>query len=139
MVRRAIVNNGAGAGIVLSGPVQNAAGSVPLRGEDNFTVFGQGTEYSGADSAIVDAQIVGDASTAVSLIAESNLVGGTNAGAASNVGSGTTFLFEFVVDDSGEGAGSFAICFTADWAAVADITGTSEGSATGVDLRERER
>jgi len=123
---------GPGAGIVLSGPAANGPGSIPLRGDNDFSVFGGGTEFSSADSAVIDAQLVGDTTTATSLIAESNLVNGTNAAATSNVASGSSLNFEFLIDESGDGAGEFAISFTAEWAAIADITGTSEGSATGV-------
>src|SRR6056297_2832093 len=120
------------AGIVLSGPAVNGPGSVPVRADNDFSVFGQGSEFSSADAAVIDAQLVGDAATSTSLIAESNLVTGTNAAASSNVASGTSLNFEFIIDDAGDGTGEFAIAFTADWASVADITGDSEGSATGV-------
>ncbi|MAT91599.1 MAG: hypothetical protein CME59_03270 [Halioglobus sp.] len=126
-------DSGAGAGIVLSGPVQNAPGGAPLRGENDSTLFGTGAgQYSNAESVIIDAQLVGDAATAAGVVAESNIDTGNIASASSNVASTTALSFEFEIDDQDNGAGGIAISFTADWAALSDVNGSSDGLAQGV-------
>ncbi len=121
---------GPGPGIVLSGPVQNAPGGDVNRADNDVnTLFAQTGQYSNAESVIADAQLVGDPATSAAVVAESNLQGGFIASASANVASTTSLNFEFTLDDPG---GGIALAFNADWNAIADITGLSQGVALGV-------
>ncbi|WP_207061012.1 EDSAP-1 family PEP-CTERM protein [Motiliproteus sp. SC1-56] len=121
----------AGAATVLSGTVQNAPGGDVARGENDFTVFGGGLEYSNAESSILDAQVRGDALTSTEQIAESNLVSGSEAQANTTVNSNTSLTFEFT------NAGSFEISFDALVNVFASVNGGDTGLAqanSGVSL-----
>jgi hypothetical protein len=111
---------------VLSGTVQNAPGSTVARGENDYTIFGLGSQYSNSEAAIEDAVLLGDASTATKQIAESNLIGGESAQANTNVGSNTfiEFFFELTND-----VGELTVSFDAIIDVLAQVTAPSEGLA----------
>ena len=121
----------------LSGTVQNAPGGAPIRGENDYTAYGQVSEYSSAESAIVDAFLLGDASTATSAISESNLVTGTSAAANTLVQSSTNLSLTFNIGDNG----NFNINFDAIIDVSADVNGGDAGlaqanSSVTVELRD---
>ncbi|MBK6508929.1 MAG: hypothetical protein IPG06_05320 [Haliea sp.] len=72
----------------LSGTVQNAPpAGAGVRGEGDYTVFGQVGNYSNAEAQVVEAVLTGDAKTHVESISESNLAdnGGQTAQSNTNV------------------------------------------------------
>jgi len=109
----------------LSGTVQNAPGGGVVRGENDYTKYGQVAEYSNAEAAIVTAQLLLDPATSTSAISESNLKTGTSAQANTNVSSNTTLNLEFEVS----GRGSFNITFDALIDVLAQVTGGDIGLA----------
>lgn len=122
----------AGAGNVLSGAAQNAPGATGgiVRGNDDYTFYGTGNQYSNAEAAIIDAQLVGDASTHAAGISESNLVSNGSAQASTTVNSTTTLVLFFTIPD-GMDDGGFVITFDAIWNAVANVTGGDLGLSQG--------
>lgn len=78
----------------------NAPGGAPVRGNNDFSLFGPGAnEYSNADSVIHTAQLVNGfpTSTHTEQIAESELQGGTSATASSEIDSTTKLVFNFTI------------------------------------------
>jgi len=71
--------------------------------ENNFDLDGPnaGTQYSYSDSAIITAQLTGDAATSAGLIAETELLTTGGGNSLANIQSTTGFSFTFIVDDSG--------------------------------------
>ena len=84
-----VFNTCNGAAPRLSSPVQNAPGGGVIRGQDDFTHFGQVAEYSNAEASIITAFLLLDLTTSTSAIAESNLETGSIAGASTGVQSNT--------------------------------------------------
>jgi hypothetical protein len=114
-----------GSAPVLSGIVQNAPGSGLLRGENDYTVYGQVADYSNAEAAIVTAVLVGDPSTSTRSISESNLQTSSIADASTNVSSNTTLTLEFEIS----GDGSFSISFDAAINVLTEVSGGDIGLA----------
>jgi len=114
-----------GAGPRLSGTVQNAPGGGVVRGENDYTKYGQVAEYSNSEAAIVTAVLLGDAATSASAISESNLQTGSSAQANTNVSSNTTLNLTFEIS----GEGSFNISFDAVVDALSQVTGGDIGLA----------
>ncbi len=86
----------------LSGTVQNAPGGDLLRGENDYTIYGTGAQYSNAEAAIIQAALLGDPNpldpvTQTAQIAESNLVTGTSAQANTLVQSNTLLEITFTL------------------------------------------
>ena len=71
--------------------------------ENNFDLDGPnaGGEYSYSDSAILTAQLTGDAQTSAGLIAETELLTTGGGNSSSTLQSTTGFTFQFAITDSG--------------------------------------
>jgi hypothetical protein len=80
--------------------------------ENNFDLDGPnaGTEYSYSDSAILTAQLTGDAQTSAGLIGETELLSTGAGNSSSTLQSTTGFVFEFSITDSG----TFTLSFDAN-------------------------
>ena len=111
---------------VLSGTVQNAPNGDVTRLENDYTIFGTGSQYSNAEAAIDDAVLTGGVATDTRQIAESNIVGGITAQANTNVGSNTFLEFNFTVTG---GIGELTIDFDAIVDVKAEVTDPSQGIA----------
>jgi hypothetical protein len=112
---------------VLSGTVQNApGGGVVVRGESDYTVYGQNGNYSTAESEITTATLVTGGTTSTNAISESNLDDATSAQANTVVQSNTLLELEFTV---GVGGGSFSIDFNAIIDVLAEVSGGDLGLA----------
>jgi hypothetical protein len=122
----AVFNTCNGAAPRLSSPVQNAPGGGVIRGQDDFTHFGQVAEYSNAEASIISAFLLLDPTTSTSAIAESNLQTGSIAGASTGVQSNTQLDLSFAV--GGEG-GSFSIAFDALLDVLTEVNGGDLGLA----------
>ncbi len=121
-------NCNAGPGNVLySGPAEVNNAGAP-HGTENFTLSDiSGTdEYSRADGAIIDAQVVNMMPTHVSNLAETELQTATNGSATSNIDSTTDFLFVFSV----MGPGTVLVEFDADPELIAEIDSANGASAS---------
>jgi hypothetical protein len=120
-----VSNTCGGAAPRLSGTVQNAPGGGVARGENDYTVFGQGADFSNSEAAIVRATLLGDGTTQATAISESNLNAGTSAQANTLVQSNTNLQLNFTVS----GTGTFSIEFDADINVQAEVTGGDLGIA----------
>lgn len=105
----------------LDADVQNAPGSTVLRGENDFTFYGPGTDqYSNSDSVIYTSELSNGNPTNTEQIAESELQTGTSTISSAEIQSTTGFTFEFTVT----GADLIAISFYADtdrWVEINDL------------------
>ena len=110
----------------LSGLVQNAPGSTVVRGENDYTKFGQTGQYSNAEAAIVVAELTFDGPTQARAISESNLTtpGGTKAQANTNITSNTLLSLNFSSDEN-----TFTIDFDAIIDVISQVTSPSSGLA----------
>lgn len=74
------------------------------RTNNDFTLLGPGNggQYSGSDSVIYTAQLLGDTTTSLAQIAESELVSGQSASANAEIKSTTGFTFNFTISGTGE-------------------------------------
>lgn len=91
----------------------NAPGSTVIRSNNDFTLFGPGTEqYSNSDSVIQTSELTLDGATNTSQIAESEIQAGTSANSNAEITSTTGFLFEFVV--TGDADNQLILSFEAD-------------------------
>jgi hypothetical protein len=112
----------------LSGTVQNAPpAGAGVRGEGDYTIFGQVGNYSNAEAQVVEAVLTGDAKTHVESISESNLAdnGGQTAQSNTNVLSNTTLTLAF----AGGVGGVMTVSFTADVNVQAEVSGGDLGLA----------
>lgn len=71
--------------------------------ENDFTLDGPnaGTQYSYSDSAIITAQLTGDATTSAGLIAETELTSSGSGNSSATIQSTTGFTFTFTIADPG--------------------------------------
>jgi hypothetical protein len=112
----------------LSGTVQNAPpASAGVRGEGDYTLFGQAGNYSNSEAEVVEAVLTGDLKTHVESISESNLANdsGQSAQANNNILSNTTLNLTF----AGGAGGKLTVSFTADVNVQAAVTGLDQGLA----------
>ena len=112
----------------LSGTVQNAPpAGAGVRGEGDYTIFGQVGNYSNAEAQVVEAVLTGDAKTHVESISESNLAdnGGQSAQSNTNVISNTTLTLAF----AGGVGGVMTVSFTADVNVQAEVSDGDLGLA----------
>jgi hypothetical protein len=112
----------------LSGTVQNAPpANAGVRGEGDYTQFGQVGNYSNSEAEVVEATLTFDPKTHVESISESNLANnsGQSAQANNNVLSNTTLFLTF----AGGVGGKLTVSFTADVDVQAAVTGLDQGLA----------
>lgn len=89
----------------------NAPGGDVVRSNNDFTLFGPGTDtYSNSDSVIYQSELTLDGTTHIQQIAESELQGNGSARANAEITSSTGFVMTFTID----GSGNLAISFDAD-------------------------
>ena len=117
---------------VLSGVVSNAIGSEVTRNEsDTTTIFGNGANYSNAESIIRESTIssggLEDYGLRV-LFSEVNLTTGTSGNANTTTSSQTSIEVEFTIAE-GVTDGTITINFDADWLVEAIITAPDEGQS----------
>jgi hypothetical protein len=102
-------------------PANDPAGT---RANNNFNYLGPGAnEYSSADNVIQTAELLGDANTEISQIAESELQTGVQGSGNSLITSQTDYTFTFTVTDPGPV--DLVLAFEADpslWAHIDDAT-----------------
>jgi len=97
-------------------------------GENNFNFVGTGVEYARADSIITSAQLVNGTPSATNLIAENNLITGTNASDSAQLQSTTNLTFTVA---PGGSLGAFSLTFDADVdqrVAISATGGTSQSN-----------
>jgi len=123
-----------GAGPRLGPQTNNAPGSVPVRGANDYSFFNPGPfaaagDYGNSNAEITTAAVNGDAATSTIQITESELNMGLDAGSTSSIISNTGFSFSFSLSGGG-GAGSMSVSFLADpdllsFMSAAELGGTS--------------
>ncbi len=109
----------------LSGTVQNAPGGVVARGEGDYTKFGTVGDYANAEAEVLSATLLGDVSTHVESISESNLHNGTGAQSNTNLSSNTSLSLTFNVGS----AGTLSVAFDAVIDVLTQVTGGDLGIA----------
>ena len=109
----------------LSGTVQNAPGGVVARGEGDYTKFGTVGDYANAEAEVLSATLLGDVSTHVESISESNLHNGTGAQSNTNLSSNTSLSLTFDVGP----AGTLSVAFDAVIDVLTQVTGGDLGIA----------
>lgn len=112
----------------LSGTVQNAPpAGAGVRGENDYSFFGQVGNYSNAEAAVVEAFLTGDTKTHVESISESNLAddGGQSAQSNTNILSNTQLTLNF----AGGVGGVLTVSFNATVDVQAEVTDGDSGLA----------
>ena len=101
------------------------------RTNNDFSLLGPGTgQYSGSDAVIRTAQLLGDPSTEIQQIAESELQAGISASASALIQSTTGFTFDFDV----VGTATFNLEFDAIKNLLAEIQPGVSGGAAQADI-----
>lgn len=119
---------GAGAPLVLDSDIQSlGAAAYTGIGENAFTfVAPTGAEGSASDSVITDAELVGDAATALTHLSQAELTSGTSAGANVQVSSQSNYTMTFTLG----GTGTLDFDFLADPELYAELIDATASAGT---------